>query len=103
MQRVLVKAGHQVKAVSSAAGAMELAKSQTFDILISDLGLPDGSGLEVMRCLRRSQPNLKGIAISGFGMDSDIQRSREVGFAEHLTKPIDSLMLEAAISRVISA
>jgi CheY-like chemotaxis protein len=60
------------------------------DILISDIGLPDGSGLEIMRHLRDRDGHgpVRGIALSGFGMEEDIRKSREAGFDHHLTKPV---------------
>ena len=57
-------------------------------MLISDLALPDGSGIELMRTLGSERPVL-GIALTGFGMESDIHKSQEAGFTHHLVKPID--------------
>ena len=70
-----------------------------FDLIISDLGLPDGSGLDVMRQLRDRYAG-RAIALTGYGMESDIAASRAAGFAEHLTKPVDLAALDAAIRRV---
>jgi DNA-binding response OmpR family regulator len=67
--------------------------------VVSDLGLPDGDGLDLMRQLR-DQYGLRGIALSGYGHDQDIRESREAGFIEHLVKPIDFARLEAAVRRV---
>jgi CheY-like chemotaxis protein len=78
---------------------MREARAQSFDLLISDIGLPDGSGLDLIRKLLAERP-IKGIALSGYGMEEDIQRSREAGFEEHLTKPINLQKLEATIQRV---
>ena len=71
------------------------------DLLISDIELPDGTGLELMREIGDEQ-NLPGIAMSGFGSEEDVRFSREAGFAVHLTKPIDLARLEAAIDAVRS-
>jgi CheY-like chemotaxis protein len=67
-----------------------------FDLLISDIGLPDGSGLDLMRLLLQRRP-IKGIALSGFGMEEDVKKSKEAGFYEHLIKPINFNRLESAI------
>ena len=67
--------------------------------MISDLGLPDGTGHELMRAIRERH-DIRGIALSGYGMEDDLRRSEEAGFAEHLTKPVDLTRLEAAIRRV---
>ncbi|MFI5460456.1 MAG: ATP-binding protein [Isosphaerales bacterium] len=70
-----------------------------FDVLISDIELPDGSGLELMWMLRASRA-VSGIALSGFGSSQDIELSRSTGFAEHLTKPVDFRRLEKAIQQL---
>lgn len=87
---------HDVHTADSAAQALQLAGTHSFDLVISDLGLPDRSGLELMRELRRSH-NLKGICISGYGMEGDITNSRDAGFVHHLTKPISFDRLRHAI------
>ncbi|HEV8378794.1 MAG TPA: ATP-binding protein, partial [Tepidisphaeraceae bacterium] len=89
---------HQVTLATSIAAAEKALESNSFDLLISDLGLPDGLGYELMQ-RARSRYGIKGIALSGYGMDSDIERSKQAGFLEHLTKPIDMDTLEAAIAR----
>jgi PAS domain S-box-containing protein len=100
LQRLLETSGHEVHTADSVRAGMDLGVQGIFDLLVSDLGLPDGSGLDLMRHLQREQPGLPGIAVSGFGMEGDIQRSREAGFAAHLVKPLDFTLLEAAMARV---
>ena len=81
---------------------MEAAGRSKFDLLISDIALPDGTGMDLMTQLRVIS-NLPGIAISGFGNNGDIERSLQAGFSEHLTKPIKLDNLEAAIERTVGA
>jgi hypothetical protein len=81
--------------------ALEIAGQDSFDLLISDVGLPDGNGMDLLRYLRAQQP-IRGIAISGFGMDADINKSLQAGFSDHLVKPVKLEKLEAAIARVMS-
>jgi CheY-like chemotaxis protein len=64
--------------------------------VVSDLGLPDGSGLDLMRALS-SRYGLRGIALSGYGMEEDIQKSREAGFQKHVTKPVSLQALQSAL------
>ena len=71
---------------------------ESFDLLLSDLGLPDGSGVDLMRELRERGSTLPGIALSGYGQEEDVRRSKEAGFAEHLTKPVDLQRLATAIA-----
>lgn len=97
--RILRNAGFDVSHAGTVAEARALAASKRFDLLISDLGLPDGSGLELMRALRDAQ-GMKGIALSGFGTDEDVAASAAAGFAAHLTKPVDWDRLRAEIERI---
>jgi CheY-like chemotaxis protein len=76
--------------------ALDFSEKEEFDVLVSDLALPDGNGIELMRKLSSKQP-LFGIALTGFGMEADIRRSREVGFQHHLVKPIDLNKLDSLI------
>jgi PAS domain S-box-containing protein len=92
---------HKVTAAPTLAEARKHADADHFDLLISDLGLPDGSGLDLMRELR-AKFNLTGICLSGYGMDQDITLSREAGFARHLIKPVDFRHLKATIESVTS-
>jgi len=69
--------------------------------VVSDIGLPDGSGLDLMTELRERY-GLNGIAVSGYGMDEDLKRSRDAGFREHLVKPVGLEELKDAIARVVS-
>jgi signal transduction histidine kinase len=104
LERLLKLRGHTVTAAHNMRGALEIAgaSEEPFELLISDVGLPDGNGMDLIRYLRVKQP-IRGIAISGFGMDSDIGKSLEAGFSEHLVKPVKLEKLEAAIARVMNA
>lgn len=84
------------------AGNVTLSECGPVQLVVSDLGLPDGSGTEAMKELRRKY-NLRGIALSGFGMEEDIRRAHEAGFAKHLTKPVDLQSLIRAIREVLAS
>jgi DNA-binding response OmpR family regulator len=86
----------------SVAGSIEAAlkvSEGSYDVLISDIRLPDGSGMDLMRRLRESR-GIHGIAMSGFGSQDDIRRSLEAGYDEHLVKPVDLAQLIEAIHRI---
>jgi signal transduction histidine kinase/ActR/RegA family two-component response regulator len=100
MKMMLERRGYQITVAHSADQAMEKARTEKFDLLISDIGLPDRSGYELMTELR-DRKGLSGIAISGFGMESDVIKSRAAGFSDHLTKPINFERLEEAIHNLL--
>jgi PAS domain S-box-containing protein len=97
--RQLGKAGLTVVHAADVKSAIKLVERESFDLLVTDLGLPDGSGYDIMRHVRKTQ-DIPGIVMSGYGMVEDMQRSDEAGFAEHLVKPLDLRELIAAIRRV---
>jgi nitrogen-specific signal transduction histidine kinase/ActR/RegA family two-component response regulator len=101
LARLLVREGHQVVATATLAAALEAAAKSPFDLVISDLGLPDGTGNELMEILR-ARYHLRGIALSGYGMEDDVARSRQAGFATHLTKPVDFRQLRRALHEVMN-
>lgn len=100
LQRILEHAGYVTAHANSLARARELAASMPFDLVISDVGLPDGSGVDLMRFLH-AHYGLRGIALSGFGTEEDILASASAGFTEHLTKPVDWPQLRGAIDRLL--
>ena len=99
LTRLLQSFGCVVTTAASVKEAIEAAEHDTFDLLLSDIGLPDGSGIDVMRHLRARQ-RLRGIALSGFGQEEDLRRSREAGFETHLVKPVNFKALHEAIQKV---
>ncbi|HYD85105.1 MAG TPA: ATP-binding protein, partial [Opitutus sp.] len=100
LQRMLARRNHTVISANSCAAALEEVKQRSFDLVISDIGLPDGDGYELLGRLRETQPQLPGIALSGFGMEGDLRRSETAGFAVHLVKPVPMSKLDAAISQL---
>ena len=99
LARLLEHRGHTVAAVSNVAAAREKAAAGDYDLVISDLGLPDGDGHELMAGLRDAY-GLPGIALSGYGMDEDLARTKDAGFLAHLVKPIDFERLNRVIDQI---
>jgi len=89
MARLLSRNGYHVRTAGTFRAAVESIVSEPVDLVISDLGLPDGSGHDLMRQLRQTHGGVKGIALSGYGTEEDVRKSRDAGFATHLTKPTD--------------
>jgi CheY-like chemotaxis protein/two-component sensor histidine kinase len=99
LARFLRAAGMTVVSAGDVASALAAMERETFDLVVSDLGLPDGDGYELMQAIRAKRI-VPGIAMSGYGMDEDIRRTQEAGFTEHLIKPVAVPKLIAAIHRV---
>jgi CheY-like chemotaxis protein len=97
---MLERRGYRVTVAHTADEAMDKARHAQFDLVISDIGLPDRSGYELMQELSSTR-GLRGIALSGFGMENDVSRARAAGFSEHLTKPINFDRLEEAIQSLL--
>jgi PAS domain S-box-containing protein len=91
--------GYEVACAETVKQALQLAKESKFDLLVSDIGLPDGSGHDLMRQIR-AQQSIAGIALSGFGMEDDLEKSRAVGFTEHLIKPVNVDRLQATLREI---
>ena len=100
LQLYLRAAENDVTSAETAQEALEIAARQPFDLVISDLGLPDeGGGFALMRRLRELH-GLKGIAVSGYGMEEDVAQSLASGFSHHLTKPLNLARLKTLIAEV---
>jgi CheY-like chemotaxis protein len=92
--------GHTVHAATDMTSALKNAPSAKFDVLISDIGLPDGDGWELLRRLSAEMP-VKAIAMSGYGMRADLEKSRAAGFEAHIIKPFGPADLEQAVNKVL--
>jgi CheY-like chemotaxis protein len=97
MKLLLKRLGYDVLGAETMEDALRIADEQPFDILLSDIGLPDGNGLELLKRIRQTR-DVPALALSGFGMEEDIERSRGAGFSDHLTKPVSIDRLRAAIA-----
>jgi len=97
--RMLERRGYAVRSAACVAQARELIGREKFDLVLSDLGLPDGSGHDLMRELRATR--IPGIALSGFGMEADVMESKSAGFVAHLTKPVSAQALDAAVESIV--
>lgn len=103
LARLLAARNFSVSSVGTFSDARRLGLLHHIDLLISDIGLPDGNGLDLLEICARKSPLIRGIAISGFGMESDINSSKAAKFAVHLVKPIGVEALEAALRTAMEA
>ena len=103
LSTLLAAQGFVVRIATSAAEALSLCATLKFDLVISDVGLPDRTGYDLMSEIRTKFPDLPGIAMSGWGRDEDRKVGLAAGFSEHLTKPIALNDLVAAIHRTLAA
>lgn len=102
LTRMLTRDGHIVFPAGSLREARAVVATQVCDAVISDLGLPDGSGCELMLEIK-SAHGWPGLALSGYGQEEDVVRSREAGFSAHLTKPVDGARLRRALAEITRA
>jgi len=102
MADLLRSMGYEVSVASSVAAGLTTAEhlAGRIDLVLSDLGLPDGSGLDLMRELHRRY-SIRGIALSGYGMEEDVRKSLSAGFDRHLTKPVNLQALQTAIQEIL--
>jgi len=102
LANLLRRHGHSVLSATTVEGAKTLAAKHIFDFIISDLGLPDGNGIDLMMQLSRDY-GLRGIALSGYGMAEDLSKTEEAGFLAHLVKPINFEQLNRVLEQLGSA
>jgi PAS domain S-box-containing protein len=99
---VLEHQGYSVSLAHSVAQAIATTETREIDVVVSDLGLPDGSGLDLMRYLKQRRKTARGIALTGYGRREDLDETTRAGFQRHLTKPVDVPTLIAAIESLRS-
>src|SRR6266581_9446889 len=99
LSRLLTHFGHQTSVADNTQSALAIVQSQKFDVVLSDIGLPDGTGYDVISQVKRKQP-IKAVAITGFGTDEDVRRGKQAGFDFHLVKPIDFHELRTVLDQV---
>jgi CheY-like chemotaxis protein len=99
LRMCLEEYGYAVEHAASVSEALQLAQAQAFDIVLTDLGLPDGSGVDIGRALGTRLPVL---ALSGFGAESDLRSTAAAGFAGHLVKPVDPPQVHAVLQKLLA-
>jgi|GEM_PF-4291376 len=97
IRRLLRANGHTIYYAPTVADARAALDREAFDVVVSDIGLPDGTGLDVVDHILRRGLTLPAVAVSGYGMEEDLARSKAAGFKAHLTKPINPKVLEATL------
>ena len=96
---LLKKYGHTVSAAGTVAAGLAAFDAGEFDVVLSDLGLPDGSGIDFVTKLR-ARSNVPAVALTGYGMEEDVKRCLDAGFNAHLTKPVNFAELNAIIGKL---
>jgi DNA-binding response OmpR family regulator len=98
IKRFLEQSGHDVVVAAEGAAAVRVADMHRFDVILSDIGLPDGDGWTLMKEMR-GKTRAYAIAMSGFGAAADVARSHSVGYQDHLTKPFTPDQLQQALKK----
>ena len=98
---LLGRRGYKVRSATSLEEAEALAGQEAFDVVVCDMSLPDGNGLELLARLHATPPVHGGIVVSGYNDDEDLARSRAAGYKAHLAKPVDVSKLDQTIRRIV--
>lgn len=101
-QHLLRIDGHAVAVAANMATALTHLETQPVDLLITDIELPDGSGLDLLQRARQRHPRVKGIVVTGHGEEPHREKARQAGFDEYLLKPVDLIAVRQTIGRVVS-
>jgi DNA-binding response OmpR family regulator len=99
LSNLLKHFGHEISVAGDADGARRIIGSKELDVVLADIGLPDGSGYDLVAEAKRRQC-VKAVALTGFGASDDIERGKEAGFDFHLTKPVDFHELRAVLGQI---
>jgi DNA-binding response OmpR family regulator len=99
LSNLLTHFGHEISVADDAESARNIIRSKEFDVVLADIGLPDGSGYDLVAEAKRKHP-VKAVALTGFGEPHDIERGKEAGFDFHLTKPVDFHELRAVLGQI---
>ena len=103
LAKYMKRRGHEVLSTRNMQQAIEVISTTPVHVLISDIGLPDGDGWELMREVQKINPPFYGIAMSGFGMRSDREKSLQAGYKHHLIKPFMPEELDVILDEAVQA
>ena len=103
LEQLLTISGAAVTTATNAQEALQIVTAKEFDVVLSDISMPEMDGYEFLNRLRqiKGREHLPVIAITGFGRSGDIARARNAGFYSHLTKPLSLESLAAVLQRVV--
>ena len=99
LSNLLTHFGHEISVADDVESARKIIRSKEFDVVLADIGLPDGSGYDLIAEVKRKRP-VTAVALTGFGAPDDIARGKEAGFDFHLTKPVDFHELRAVLGQI---
>ena len=99
LKHLLTRDGHSVTTAGAVKEGLATFQADEFEVVICDLGLPDGTGLELMRSIQ-SHRSVPAVALSGYGMEDDLQKCKEAGFRAHLLKPVKIDQLRQILNQI---
>jgi len=101
-KRALTEAGYSVRTVGSGKDALQACRAERFDLMFTDLKMPDMDGLEVIRAVTKEFPNLRVVVITGYPSRNSAEEAAEMGVSDYLEKPLSSERLSEATSSALS-
>ena len=102
-RRILEDGGARVRTASSADSALDILLTDTFDVILSDIAMPDFDGYDFIAELRRRGVGTPAIALTAFALSDDQRKATSMGYQTHLAKPIETPLLLAAVARLVNA
>jgi DNA-binding response OmpR family regulator len=103
LSNLLGRSGHEIITAGTVAEAVKLLANVRVNVLLSDLGLPDGDGLELVAKAKAAQPTIKAVALTARESENDFKSGRKAGFDHYLTKPFDFHELRTLLAMVRKA
>lgn len=103
LSTLLRRADHEVISASGVGDALQLLENMRVNVLLSDIGLPDGDGMELVTKAKTLQPRLKAVALTARTTSKDQQLGRQAGFDHYLTKPFDFHELRTLLAMLKAA
>ena len=97
LTRLLTHWGFDVSAAENLKAGLNQLETEPIDAIVSDIGLPDGTGYALISEARRQGKNMLAIALSGFGFPTEVQVAKQTGFDHHLSKPFDCQQLRSLL------
>jgi len=101
-KRALTEAGYQVRTVESGSDALKACRAESFDVMLTDLKMPEMDGVEVAQAMKEQFPDVRVVIITGYPTRSSADRAAQLGIFDYLEKPLSPERLSAATAEILA-